>query len=346
MKKVIIGISGGVDSAVAAALLKKQGYDVIGITFIFTDNFDTTDAINICKKLEIKHVIEDYKDVFKTNVIDKFINSYNKGITPNPCILCNREVKINFLYQNMIKYNCDYMATGHYAKISNGKLYKSQDLNKDQTYFLSQLSKEKLNHLILPLESVNKEEVRKIAKDLGFENFEKKDSQDVCFITGSFDDFINKNANIKEGSIINIKGNKIIGKHNGLQKYTIGQRKGLNIGGYQKRLFVVGKDIINNNLYVAEGDDNEYLYSDSCLLENINWLSDKKMDKCKAKFRYRQNENEVYIEFLDDNVIVKYPQKIKAITPGQACVFYNNDECLGSGIIKEVYKDNSKIWYL
>ena len=111
-------------------------------------------------------------------------------------------------------------------------------------------------------------------------------------------------------------------------------------------MFVVGKDIINNNLYVAEGDDNEYLYSDSCLLENVNWLNDKKLDKCSAKFRYRQTENEVYIEFLDDKIIVKYPQKIKAITPGQACVFYNNDECLGSGIIKEVYKDNSKIWYL
>lgn len=344
MKKVLIGISGGVDSSVAAALLKKQGYEVIGVTFIFTDNFDIKDAVEVCKKLNIEHHIIDYKDIFKTTVIDKFINDYNRGITPNPCILCNREVKFNFLYENMIKFNCDYIATGHYAKIIDGKLYKSADLNKDQTYFLAQLSKELLNKLILPLEGIDKEEVRNIAKEYGLITADKKDSTDVCFINSSFKEFISNDSN--EGNVINIANNEVIGKHNGLSKYTIGQRKGLNIGGTQDRMFVVGKDVSENNLYIALGD-NDYLYSDSCLIENLNWISDNKITECTAKFRYRQIEEEVLVEFIDDeHALIKYPQKIKSVTPGQACVLYKDNECLGGGIIKEVYKNNEKLWYL
>jgi len=345
MKKVIVGISGGVDSSVAAALLKQQGYEVVGITFVFTDNFDPTAAINVCKKLEIEHHIEDYKDVFKTNIIDRFIYDYNHGLTPNPCVLCNKEIKFNFLYENMLKYNCEYIATGHYAKILDNKLYKSSDLNKDQTYFLAQLTKEQLSKLILPLEGINKEDVREIAKQLGLVNALKKDSTDVCFITGNFDEFISNQTDNKQGDIINVENNQIMGKHNGLSKYTIGQRKGLNIGGTEQRMFVVGKDINKNVLYVGLGET-EYLYSDSCLIENLNWISDKKYNQCSAKFRYRQTETEVFIEFNNDKAIVKYPQKVKTVTPGQACVFYLGDECLGSGIIKEIYKDNQKIWYV
>jgi len=344
MKRVIVGISGGVDSSVAAALLKKQGYEVIGVTFIFTDNFDVNDAIEVCKKLSIEHHIIDYKDIFKTTVIDKFINDYNSGITPNPCILCNREVKFNFLYQNMLKFNCDYIATGHYAKIIDSKLYKSSDLNKDQTYFLAQLTKEQLSKIILPLEGIDKENVRNIAKEYGLITADKKDSTDVCFINNSFKDFISTEP--KEGNVINIANNEVIGKHNGLSKYTIGQRKGLNIGGTQDRMFVVGKDVAKNNLYIALGD-NDYLYSDSCLIENLNWISDKKISKCTAKFRYRQIEEEVLIEFIDDiHALIKYPQKVKSVTPGQACVLYKDDECLGGGIIKEVYKNNEKMNYV
>lgn len=346
MKKVVLGMSGGVDSSVAAILLKNQGYEVIGITFIFTDDFDTTPAIEVCNKLNIEHHIEDYRKQFKETVINSFINDYNNGITPNPCVLCNKEVKFNFLYQNMLKYNCDYIATGHYARIIDNKLYRSKDLNKDQTYFLASLSKEQISKVILPLEGIEKENVRKIAKEYDLINADKKDSTDVCFID-NFKDFISSVTSNKKGDVININTNEVIGKHEGLSKYTIGQRKGLNIGGTTDRMFVVGKDLNKNILYIAIGDDNEYLYSDSCIIKNINWINENKINNCTAKFRYRQQDNEVYIEYLDNNkVLVKYKEKIKSVTPGQACVFYNNDECLGGGIIEEVFKDNKKIWYL
>ena len=156
MKKVVVGISGGVDSSVAVLLLKQQGYEVIGITFIFTDNFYSNEAVKVCENLGIEHHIIDYRKEFKETVINSFINDYNRGITPNPCVLCNKEVKINFLYQKMLEYSCDYMATGHYAKIIDGKLYKSEDLSKDQTYFLAQLSEQQLSKLLLPLEAITK----------------------------------------------------------------------------------------------------------------------------------------------------------------------------------------------
>jgi len=345
MKKVIVGISGGVDSSVAAYLLKQQGYEVVGVTFIFTEDFDTYDAVEVCKKLEIEHHIIDYKAIFKNVVIDKFIKDYSDGITPNPCILCNREVKFNFLYQNMLKFDCDFIATGHYAKIIDNKLYKSEDLNKDQTYFLAQLTKEQLSKLILPLEGIDKEKVREIAQEIGLVNALKKDSTDVCFINNNFKDYINNVTNDTSGDVINIIDGKVIGKHDGLSKYTIGQRKGLNIGGTKDRMFVVGKDIVKNILYIATGNNNEYLFSDSCLIENVNWISDK-YTNCKARFRYRQIEEDVELKFLDGKILVKYPQKVKSVTPGQACVFYNEDECLGGGIIKEVYKNGEKIWYI
>ena len=345
--KVVVGMSGGVDSSVAAILLKEQGYEVIGITFIFTEDFDPTDAINMSKKLNIEHHIIEYKDLFKNKVINKFINDYKKGVTPNPCILCNKEVKFNFLYQQMLDLNCDYIATGHYAKIINGNLFKSKDLKKDQTYFLAQLAKEQLNRLILPLEGITKDEVREIARKYDFELADKKDSTDVCFITTNFKEYINNQLKNTHGSVIDIKTGKKIGEHTGLTQYTIGQRKGLNLGGNDGRIYVVGKDLNKNVLYVAFGDENEYLVSTSAIIEQVNWISDQKPVKCLAKFRYRQPDNDVKLEYLENgNILVKYPQGIKAVTPGQACVFYLGEECLGGGIIKEVQKNNEKLWYL
>jgi len=347
MKRVLLGMSGGVDSTVAAILLLEQGYEVVGITFKFTNNFDTADAISVAKSLNIEHYVLDYTTVFKEKVIDKFIYDYKNGLTPNPCILCNREVKFKFLYDNMIKYNCDFIATGHYARIINGKLFKSSDLNKDQTYFLSQLTNEQLSKLILPLEGIEKDKVREIANNNQLLNANKKDSYDICFITDKFKDFINRESKCTSGDIINVKTNEIIGKHNGLNNYTVGQRKGLNIGGTKDRLYVVGKDINKNILYVSLGDDSEYLISTSCLLRNVNLISKDKKTNIKAKFRYRQIETNVTLEYLDnDEIIVNYPSGIKAVTPGQICAFYFNDECLGSGIIKQVMKDNKKLWYL
>ena len=347
MKKVIVGLSGGVDSATAAALLKEQGYEVIGVTFVFTEDFNPSDAINVSKKLNIEHHIIEYKDLFKEKVINKFINDYKNGITPNPCILCNKEVKFNFLYHQMQQLNCDYIATGHYAKIIDGSLFKSTDLKKDQTYFLAQLTKEQLSKLILPLEGITKDKVREIARKYGLEVADKKDSTDVCFITTNFKEYINKQIKNKIGDVVDVKSNKKIGEHTGLMQYTIGQRKGLNLGGQDERIYVVGKELDKNILYVAYGDDNEYLISTSAIIERINWISTSKPKKCVAKFRYRQPESEVEIEYLEDgNIHVKYPQGIKAVTPGQACVFYLGEECLGGGIIKEVQKNSQKLWYL
>jgi len=347
MKKVIVGLSGGVDSATAAALLKEQGYEVIGVTFVFTEDFDPTDAKNISKKLNIEHHVIEYKDIFQEKVINKFIDDYKSGITPNPCILCNKEVKFNFLYQQMQKLNCDYIATGHYAKIINGNLYKSADLKKDQTYFLAQLTKEQLNKLILPLEGITKDKVREIARKYDLEVADKKDSTDVCFITTNFKEYINNKIKNSKGDVIDVQTNKKIGEHTGLMQYTIGQRKGLNIGGTKDRIYVVGKDMSKNILYIAQGDNNDYLISNSCLLSNINIINDQDLTNLKAKFRYRQEETNVEIEFINNNeILVKYPIGVKSVTPGQACVFYKNDECIGGGIIKEVRKDEKKLWYL
>lgn len=346
MKKVVVGISGGVDSSVAALLLKKQGYEVIGVTFLFTEDFDTSDAINVCKLLGIEHHILDYRDTFKKEVIDKFIDDYNYGITPNPCVLCNRNVKFNFLYESMIKYKADYMATGHYARAIGGRLYKSVDENKDQTYFLCNITKEQLKSVLFPLDGIDKTTVRQIAKDNNLINAEKKDSTDICFITSNFKNYISSKIQNKKGNVINVITNEIIGSHDGLTRYTIGQRRGLNIGGTKDRMYVVGKDIDKNILYIATGDDNDYLISTSCILESVNLFNDLPI-KCTAKFRYRQNEIEVKLKKLDDNKLeVIYNDGVKAVTPGQACALYLNDECLGGGIIKEVKKNGEKMWYL
>lgn len=346
-KKVLVGMSGGVDSSVAAVLLLEQGYEVVGLTFKFTEDFDSSDAVKVCEKIGIEHHVIDYRDIFKETVINKFINDYNSGITPNPCILCNREVKFNFLYQNMLKYDCDYIATGHYARIIDGKLFKSSDLNKDQTYFLAQLTEEQLSHLLLPLEGITKDVVREKARLCGLEVADKKDSIDVCFINNKFKEYIADKVDNTPGDVIDVETGNVIGRHNGLKSYTIGQRKGLNIGGTQDRMYVVGKDIKKNVLYIALGDKSDYLVSTSCLLENINLINNDMVKNAKAKFRYRQEEIDVEIDYISDKeIIVNYPEGVKSVTPGQACVFYNGDECLGGGIIKEVRKNNEKLWYL
>lgn len=346
MKKVVIGMSGGVDSSVAALLLKEQGYEVIGVTFIFTEDFDFTDAVKVCEKLEIEHHIVDYKEIFKKKVIDKFIADYNSGITPNPCVLCNRFVKFNCLYEKMLEYGADYMATGHYARAIDGKLYKSADENKDQTYFLCNITKEQLRSILFPLEGIDKQTVRKIAADNNLVNASKKDSTDVCFITSNFKDYISNNIQNKRGDVINVITNEIIGTHNGLTHYTIGQRRGLNIGGTKERMYVVGKDVNKNILYIATGDDNDYLISTSCVLDNVNLFGNEKIDCCTAKFRYRQQEIDVKLKWLENNTVEVIYDGVKAVTPGQACAFYLDEECLGGGIIKEVRKNQEKLWYL
>ena len=368
MKKVIVGMSGGVDSSVASIILKRQGYDVDGL---FMRNWDSSlnndiegnpdlnndicpqeqdynDALAVCKKIEIPLHRIDFVKEYWDYVFTYFLEELKKGRTPNPDIMCNKYIKFDMFAKEAKKLGADYIATGHYARIKDGKLLRGCDQNKDQTYFLSQLSKNQLQNVLFPIGELEKSEVRKIAKEYKLVTAEKKDSTGICFIgERNFSKFLSNYLPNIPGDIVNIQTEEIIGKHIGLMYYTIGQRKGLNIGGNTERIFVVGKNLDKNILYVAFGDSNEYLFSDSCIVEMVNWNADKSITKCSAKFRYRQLDNEVFIHFLENgNLLVKYPQKIKAVTPGQACVFYLEEECLGGGMIKEVYKNDQKIWYL
>lgn len=359
MKKVVVGMSGGVDSSVAAILLQKQGYEVIGL---FMRNWDSTinndilgnpndlndicpqekdynDALEVCKKLNIKLHRIDFVKEYWDYVFTYFLDELKKGRTPNPDIMCNKYIKFDMFAKKAWELGADYIATGHYAIMKDGKLYRGIDQNKDQTYFLSQVSKKQLEKVLFPIGELNKKEVRKIAQEYDLITAEKKDSTGICFIgERNFKQFLKNYLPNTKGDIINIETNEKLGTHIGLMYYTIGQRRGLNIGGTKERLFVAKKDIKNNILYVAEGNENKYLLSYACEIEEVNLL-DELPKKCTAKFRYRQPDNNVEIEKLENgNLLIKYPQGVKAVTEGQACVLYQKEECLGGGIIKTVYK--------
>lgn len=368
MKKVVIGMSGGVDSSVAAILLKEQGYDVIGLYMRNWDSFangeyndapvgktgicpqeeDYNDAKAVCEKLGIPLHRKDFVKEYYDYVFKYFLDELEKGRTPNPDIMCNKYIKFDMFVKEAEKLGADYIATGHYARIKNGKLLRAIDDNKDQTYFLSQVTKEQLKNALFPIGDLVKPDVRKIAEKYNLITAKKKDSTGICFIgERNLTNFLKNYLPNMPGDIVNIETNEKIGKHIGLMYYTIGQRRGLDIGGTKERMFVVGKDLKKNILYICIGKDSEYLMSDSCLIDSVNYLGDKKIYKCTAKFRYRQKDVDVELEYLDNNeILVKYPQGAKSVTPGQACVLYNGEECLGGGIIKEVRKNNQKIWHL
>ncbi len=368
MKKVVIGMSGGVDSSVAAILLKKQGYDVIGL---FMRNWDSSinndilgnpdlnsdicpqekdynDALKVCEKIGIPLHRIDFVKEYWDYVFTYFLDELKRGRTPNPDIMCNKYIKFDMFAKEARKLGADYIATGHYARLKDGKLLRGIDQNKDQTYFLSQLSSKQLENVLFPIGDLEKPEVRKIANEYDLITANKKDSTGICFIgERNFSKFLSNYLPNQTGDIVNIETNEVIGKHVGLMYYTIGQRKGLNIGGNSDRIFVVGKNLDKNILYIAHGDDNKYLISDSCIVEMVNWNADRNITECSAKFRYRQKDNDVKVKFLDDgNMLVSYEQGVKSVTPGQACVFYLGEECLGGGIIKEVRKNGEKLWYL
>ena len=367
MKKVIVGISGGVDSIVSAYLLKKEGYLVEGLFMrnwdssinndingnptlnnnICSQEQDYNDALNVCEKLGIKLHRIDFIKEYWDYVFTYFLDELKKGRTPNPDIMCNKYIKFDMFKKEADKLGADYIATGHYARMIDGKLYKGIDKNKDQTYFLSQVSKNQLSNVIFPIGELTKPEVRKIARDLDLLVADKKDSTGICFIgERNFKEFLTNYLPNQEGDIVDIDTKEILGKHIGLMYYTIGQRRGLDIGGNKDRLYVVGKDLKNNILYVSLGDDTKYLMSTSAVIEEINFISDKRPNKCFAKLRYRQEDIPVDIEYLEDgNLIIRY-DNVKSVTPGQACVLYDGDECLGGGIIKEVRKNDKKLWYL
>jgi len=366
MKKVIIGMSGGVDSAVSAILLLKQGYDVEGLFMrnwdstinneegapidesgICTQEKDYNDAKSVCDKLGIKLHRHDFVKEYYDNVFEYFLSELKKGRTPNPDIMCNKYIKFDQFISVAQKLGADFIATGHYAKIENGLVYKAYDKNKDQTYFLSQVPIEKFKNVLFPLGDINKSEVRKIAEENDLIISHKKDSTGICFIgERNMKTFLANYLPNQPGDIINIETHEKLGTHIGLMYYTIGQRRGLDVGGTKKRLYAVGKDLNKNILWVAEGDDNKYLYSNSCVVSEVNSFINEKITKATAKFRYRQEDINVTIEWINDNkMIVKYAP-YKAVTPGQACVIYKDDLMVYGGIIDEVYMDDKKITYL
>ena len=366
MKKVIVGVSGGVDSAVALILLKKQGFDVEGL---FMRNWDSSlnndeegisvagnicpqeedynDALKLCNDLNIKLHRIDFIREYWDYVFTYFLDELKKGRTPNPDMLCNRFIKFDLFVKEAKKLGADYIATGHYARLINGKLVKAIDKNKDQTYFLADVKKKDFENVLFPVGDLTKDMVRKIAKDNNINVATKKDSTGICFIgERNYQRFVANYLKPNPGPIIDVETKKEIGKHTGLMNYTIGQRRNVGISGNEKRHFVCGKDVKNNILYVTIGNE-EYLYSDECVIDNINYLTDSKPQECYAKFRYRGEDIKVSLEYLNsDEIIIRY-DKAKAVTPGQACVLYDADGvCLGCGFIKEVKKNGKKLWYL
>ena len=359
MTKVVVGMSGGVDSSVAALLLKKQGYEVIGL---FMRNWDSTinndylgnpdinndicpqekdynDALAVCGKIGIPLHRVDYVKEYWDYVFTYFLDELNKGRTPNPDVMCNKYIKFDLFYKKAMDMGADYIATGHYAKIVDGRLYKAMDKNKDQSYFLAYVNKDIFKKVLFPLQDMEKTEIRKIALENDLVTAKKKDSTGICFIgERNFTNFLKNYLPNQPGKIIDIESQKILGEHIGLMYYTIGQRKGLNLGGSHDKIFVVEKDIKNNILYVASGDENKYLYSSRAIIEGFNLLSDRIPDKCGVKFRYRQQDIDCSVKVIDDKTLELNYKDAKAVTPGQFCVLYNGEECIGGGIIEKVYK--------
>ena len=368
--KVMLGLSGGVDSAVAAYLLKKEGHEVICCFMRNWDSLANNDYLgnptidnNICPQeqdyLDAKDVADrlnlpllriDYIKEYWDNVFSYFLDEYKKGRTPNPDIFCNKYIKFGPFIDFAKKNGCDMIAMGHYAKRvdKDGKtyLYKAFDKLKDQSYFLSQISNEQLKFSLFPLGDITKKEVRKIAEEqnlLSVEN--KKDSTGICFIgERNFKEFLKNYIPAQKGKIIEINTNKVLGEHEGVYYYTIGQRKGLGIGGVKglesHGFFVCKKDVKNNILYVANDKEDEHLLSDEAIISSMNYFNEKIADgeHLMVKFRYRQDDRGVKCYNLENgDVRLVFDEPYKAVTPGQACVFYKGEECVGSGLIESVF---------
>jgi len=365
--KVLVAMSGGVDSSVAAKILKDKGYDVTGIFLHFwkegSDNhFENKccsnkalmDARIVAKKINIPFYTLNFFKEFKNEVVDYFLKEYECGHTPNPCVVCNKKIKLGKLIEYAKKLGFDYIATGHYArikrefpisnfqfskkneKVNKIKLLKGVDNNKDQSYFLYTLSRDQLKHILFPLGGFTKEKVRQMAKKFKLPVAEKKESQEICFIPEkSHNEFLKRHLKLKKGEIKTLDG-KIIGKHNGLPLYTIGQRKGVEIGGVGP-FYTAKMDYKKNILYVVNNCNDPILFKNNLIAKNVSWISNsvpKFPLKCEAVIRYRQKGVKCIINSKNSNILVKFNDPQRAITPGQSVVFYKGKEVLGGGIIK------------
>jgi len=356
--KVVVGMSGGVDSSVSAYLLQQQGYDVVGL---FMKNWeeddneeycsattDLNDAKAVCDKLGIKLLTINFAAEYWDNVFEHFLSEYQSGRTPNPDILCNKEIKFRaFLDYAAEDLDADYIATGHYVRRreQNGKieLLRGIDNNKDQSYFLYTLSEEQISKSLFPVGELEKPQVRDIAQKLGLVTASKKDSTGICFIgERKFRDFLARYLPAQSGLIRTVDG-KVIGEHQGLMYHTLGQRKGLGIGGLKNSdetpWYVVDKNVQTNELIVAQGHDHPALYSGGLIAGQLDWVDRKVLTqslKCTVKTRYRQQDIACVLKPIgDDKIEVIFDRPISAITPGQSAVFYQQEVCLGGAIIEE-----------
>lgn len=342
-KKALVAISGGVDSAVAAYLLIKEGYDVTGIMLRLydkPDSTDTEDAKNLCKKLGVPFVNPDYREEFKTEVIDRFAKSYLAGDVPNPCVDCNRYVKIPFVFDYALKEGFDFIATGHYARVRYNEstdryeLLKGIDKKKDQSYVLYNLKQNILSKLLLPVGELSKEQVRNIAAEQDFSNADKKDSQDICFIEGNYYDYLRDNCGVvlEEGVFVDVNG-KILGKHKGAVCYTRGQRKGLGLA-LAAPMYVLSKDMSSNRVVLGTNED---LFTSVALAEDVNLVSMAEINgeiPVFARVRYNQQEQQGVAFMTEDNKLcVRFQSPQRAITKGQSLVLYSGDVVVGGGKI-------------
>lgn len=347
-KTVVVGMSGGVDSSVTALITKLQGYRVIGL---FMKNWDEThpdgtcaadqdyqDVIKVCEKLDIPYYSVNFVKEYWDGVFEEFLNDYKRGYTPNPDILCNREIKFKVFYQRARLLGADYLATGHYCQLQNHKLAKAVDNNKDQTYFLYAVDKNVFEHVLFPIGHLPKPKVRELAHKFDLATKTKKDSTGICFIgERNFKNFLSQYIESQKGNFVDLNG-KVLGTHDGVCFYTLGQRKGMGIGGPGEAWFVVGKNFDKNEVILAQGDDHPALYADGLTAVELNWLTDLPgaTFKCKAKVRYRQPEQDCTVTLEGNQVKVVFDQPQRAMTPRQSVVFYSGDLCLGGGIISEI----------
>lgn len=355
-KTVVVGMSGGVDSSVCALLLKEQGFNVVGlymlnweendINGVCSAENDFADVQRVCSTLDMPYYSVNFSKQYQDRVFKYFLDEYRAGRTPNPDVLCNREIKFGPFREYALSMGADFIATGHYCGIehtTDGRNYllKATDGGKDQTYFLNQVRESQLDNVLFPLAHLKKEQVREIAIANGLATAKKKDSTGICFIgERNFRKFLQEYLPAQKGAIKTLDG-KIVGEHVGLMYYTIGQRKGIDLGGVkgeEGRWFVVKKDLENNVLYVSHGDESP-LFSRSCNVGTLNFIGfdpDKKDFECTAKFRYRQPEQKVLVH-LDEKggALVEFDEKQRAVTEGQYCVLYDETRCLGGGVIQK-----------
>ncbi|MFH1856997.1 MAG: tRNA 2-thiouridine(34) synthase MnmA [Candidatus Omnitrophota bacterium] len=354
MAKVLVAMSGGVDSSVAAFLLKQKGFDVIGATFDFSAfpkksdglkyaacfNKETvTEAKKAAAKIGIEHRVFNLGEVFVKTVIENFYKEYQRGRTPNPCVRCNRFIKFNVLLKEAKKVGIDFVSTGHYAKIQYNRkekkflLKKAKDRTKDQSYFLYVLKQKELEHILFPLGNLTKEKVRGIAKEAGLANYDRKDSQELCFVADEdYRKFLNNFLKPEKGNIVDIKG-RVLGTHNGFFNYTIGQRKGLGLSA-QRPYYTLAIDWKKNQITVGFEEE---LYSSTLFAKEVNFISIEKIEKplkVKARIRHKHVEQDAVISDGDNKKItVEFSKPQRAVTPGQAVVFYQKDTVVGGGII-------------